>query len=138
MARAEQVQGADAADAVTETAEDDAVAPEPPADSQPEIAQPQGELDFWPPEDSDMAPGRTGGGTAGADAPGIDVPPPPEVPPEDAAAQRTDDAAAVDGVTPGPAEPAAPAGNRKQDGGGRSGSASPAPSTAPSKGREWF
>ena len=50
------------------------------ADREPEIAEPQGELDFWPPEQTDTAPGPTDDETGGADAADIDAPPAEQLP----------------------------------------------------------
>ena len=105
-----------------------------------EIPDPQGELEFWSQGCDDDSRDGSGGNDPGsepspaagevredkADGKGaaLDVAALPEMPPEDAGAERTDRLAAVDGETPGSAEPA--------------GSASQTPVPARSTAREWF
>ena len=104
------------------------------AATEAEIPDPQGELEF-------RAQGCDGDSCDGS---GIDDPgsgPSPAAPDAVAGEDRRDKAdgkAAVDGETPGSAEPAVPPGNRKRDGNGAAGSASQAPVPGGSRAREWF
>ena len=122
--------------------------PEAAAATEAEIPDPQGELEFRAqgcdddscdesgiddpgsepsPAAPDAAAGEDRGDKAGGNAAAADLPPWRELPLEEAGEEPTDRVAAVDGETPGSAERDGPAGNRKQDGGGSSGSASQAP-----------
>ena len=87
VARAEEANAAaETADAVPETGGDGAAAPEP-VDDDP--FDPQGELDFWPPEDGGAAPGPVDGGTGGAGAA------PPETAADESGPESAEEAATV-------------------------------------------
>ena len=80
---------AETADGAPETEGDDAVPPGSTADGRAESFDTQGELEFWPPEETGTAPGAPDGETGSAG-----VPPPETAPPETAPEEDGRDSAA--------------------------------------------
>ena len=112
------------AGAAPETAGEDGAPPEPAADDAAEMPDPQGELEFWPPEDSDMAPEPLVAAT-------------PETAPDDADKGRTDEADAAAEKTSGSGETPAAGVERQRGGGPATGSASQTDDTEPQAAQDW-
>ena len=123
-ARGEAQSEAETADAVAETAGQDAAPPEPAADGSPEAMDLQGELEFWPPEEMEQASGPAEPAT-------------PVSVPEDGGSERTDEADAAAEKTSGSGETPAAGVERQRGGGPATGSASQTDDTEPQAAQDW-